>query len=63
MAHRKTARPTLVAVRIRARKYDIEIAAEREASILAGAQHLYDAARRAEQIATEEEALPESSCR
>lgn len=63
MAHRKTARPTLVAVRIRAREYDIEIAAEREASILAGAQHLYDAARRLERVATEEEVLPEPACR
>jgi len=63
MAHPKTARPTLAAIRTRAREYDIEITAEREPFILAGAQHLHDAARRLDRIAAEEKTLPEPSRR
>lgn len=63
MVHSKAARTTLAAIRTRAREHDIEIATEREASILAGAQHLHDAARQLDRIADEEEALAEPSRR
>lgn len=63
MAHPKAARPTLAVVRTRAREHAIEIAAEREASILVGAQHLHDAAQRLDRIAAEEKTLPDSSRR
>jgi len=51
MASSETRQPTLAAIRARASECGIEIAAEREASILTGAQYLYDATRRLDKIA------------
>lgn len=58
MVHPKTA-PMLEKVRARARACGIEMGAEREAAIVAGAQHLADAARRLDAIAANEDVVPE----
>lgn len=54
MAHADTTRPTLETIRARVRACGIKLAADREASILAGAQHLHDAARRLDLIAADD---------
>lgn len=59
MAHPDTTRPAPEIIRARARACGIKVAAEREASILAGAQHLHDAARRLDHIAADEVTLQE----
>ncbi|MNT72114.1 hypothetical protein D3C72_2106840 [compost metagenome] len=59
MAQPDKTRPTLDTIRAGARACGIEVAAEREAFILAGAQHLYDAARRLDAIAAGEASLQE----
>ncbi|WP_426127800.1 hypothetical protein [Pararhizobium sp. PWRC1-1] len=59
MASCETKGPTLTVIRARASECGIEIAAEREASILAGAQYLHDAARRLDKIAILDDARPE----
>ncbi len=58
MAHPKT-NPMLERVRAKARAYGIEVADEREAAIVVGAQHLADAARRLDTIAANKDDLPE----
>jgi hypothetical protein len=63
MAHSDPASPTLAVIREQAKASGITIAAEREASILAGAQQLDDAARRLDRIAAGEEPLPEQARR
>lgn len=50
-------KPTLPMLRARALELGIEIAREREAAILAGAEHLYDAANRLERIAADGDAV------
>lgn len=59
MAHSEPARPTLAVIREQAKASGITIVAEREASVLAGAQQLHDAARRLDGIAAGDEPLPE----
>lgn len=54
MAQPDTARPTLVILRKQARVNGITIAPEREQFVLAGAQHLHEAARRLDEIAADE---------
>lgn len=50
---------TLENVRARARACGIEVAVEREAAIVVGAQYLADAARRLDTIAANKDNLPE----
>ncbi len=54
MAQPDTARPTLAVIRKQARANGIAIAPEREQFVLAGAQHLHEAARRLDDIAADE---------
>ncbi|MGJ7041466.1 hypothetical protein J2Y63_004741 [Shinella sp. BE166] len=54
MAQPETARPTLAILRKQARANGIAIAPEREKFVLAGAQHLHEAAQRLDDIAADE---------
>lgn len=54
MAKPETTRPTLATLRKQARANGIAIAPEREQFVLAGAQHLHEAARRLDEIAADE---------
>ncbi len=63
MVSSETRQPTLAAIRARASECGIEIAAEREASILAGALYLYDAASRLDRIAAGDVKSPEPAQR
>lgn len=51
MTSSESKKPTLAIIRARAAECGIEIAAEREAPILAGAKYLHDAAARLDCIA------------
>ncbi|WP_439629518.1 hypothetical protein [Shinella sp.] len=54
MAQPDTARPTLAIICKQARASGITIAPEREKFVLAGAQHLHEAAQRLDDIAADE---------
>ncbi|HEV7250867.1 MAG TPA: hypothetical protein VGN93_28155 [Shinella sp.] len=54
MAQPETTRPTLATIRKQARASGITIAPEREKFVLAGAQHLHEAAQRLGDIAADE---------
>ena len=54
MAQPETTLPTLATIRKQARASGITIAPEREKFVLAGAQHLHEAAQRLDDIAADE---------
>jgi hypothetical protein len=60
VTHAERTDPTLATIREQAGMCGIMITAEREASILAGARYLHDAARRLDSIAAVEESRPDT---